>query len=128
MEVSVARVYLKRGLRLERVPALIQKGFDSTELIDKRIRGNDLYKRESGSDNVQYVRWQSWPLLAEAYAKLKQPDQARETLAQMADALEKRSLATKPVKDRGSATSTIRSLTGKPSARLLRPRSASSMP
>ena len=90
-EVSVARVYLKRGLRLERVPALIQKGLEETERIEKSTRGGDLYTREEGDEdgNMRYLRWQSWPLLAEAYARLKQPDKAREALAQMADALKK---------------------------------------
>ena len=70
---------------------MIKKGLADTELIETRNLGDDLYPREESSagGNLRYVRWQSWPLLAEAYARLKQPDKAREVLAQMADALKK---------------------------------------
>ena len=90
-EISITRVYLKRGLRLERVPALIQKGFQETERIDKNHRPSDLYPHEEGAEdgNLRYVRWQGWPLIAEAYARLQQPDKAGEVLAQMAEALKK---------------------------------------
>jgi thiol-disulfide isomerase/thioredoxin len=89
LEVSVARTYLKRGLRLEHVPALLQKGLSEIERLDGGRTADDLYPREEGYErgNLKYVRWQSWPLLAEAYARLKQPDKAREVLAQMAEAL-----------------------------------------
>jgi thiol-disulfide isomerase/thioredoxin len=52
---------------------------------------DDLYPREEGDSggNLRYVRWMSWPILAEAYAKLKQPEKAREVMAQMSEALKK---------------------------------------
>ena len=76
---------------MERVPALIQKGFQETERIDKNHRPSDLYPHEEGAEdgNLRYVRWQGWPLIAEAYARLQQPDKAGEVLAQMAEALKK---------------------------------------
>ena len=89
--ISIARVYLKRSLRVERVPDLIQKGSEEIQRIDKSNRFSDLYPREEGTEegNLRYARWQGWPVLAEAYAKLKQPGRAREVLAQMAEALKK---------------------------------------
>ena len=89
IEVAVARFYVKRGFSLETVPALLQKGLTEIEQIERGHRGSDLFPREEGLEdgNLKYVRWETWPLLAEAYARLKQPDKAREVLAQMADAL-----------------------------------------
>ena len=91
VEVSVARIYLKRGLRLEQVPALLQQGIAEIERLEGGRTRDDLYPREEAFDggNLRYVRWQSWPLLAEAHARLKQPDKVREVLAQMAEALKK---------------------------------------
>jgi len=73
----------------ERIPSLIVKGFEGMERFAKRNPPSDLYKREDKKEdvNLRYVRWESWPLLVEAYAKLKQPDKAREVLAQMVDSL-----------------------------------------
>jgi thiol-disulfide isomerase/thioredoxin len=93
IEVTVARLYLKRGFRLERVPALLQKGLSEIEGIDKSSSGrSDLYPREDDSEggNLRYVRWQTWPLFAEAYARLKQPDKAAGVLARMADDLKQK--------------------------------------
>src|SRR5205085_9668914 len=61
------------------------------EQREKKNLFSDLVPREEGDENsnLKYTRWYSWPVLADAYAKLKQPDKAREVLAQMADALKK---------------------------------------
>ncbi len=89
IEVQVAQFYLKRGFHLESVPALLQKGLAGVTQIEKGNRGSDLYPSEEGSEdgNLRYVRWQSWPMLAEAYARLKEPDKSRDMLVQMAEAL-----------------------------------------
>lgn len=90
VELSIARAYLKRGFRLEQAPGLIRKGVADIEHIESGRVSDDLYPREEGSGgNLRYVRWQAWPLLAEVYARLKQPDKAREVLAQMTEALQK---------------------------------------
>jgi thiol-disulfide isomerase/thioredoxin len=58
--------------------------------MDKRREASDLYPREDDfGGNLRFVRWMSWPILAEAYAKLKQPEKAREVLAQMSEVLKK---------------------------------------
>jgi hypothetical protein len=90
--VIVARTYAKRNIATDRIPSLLQKGLEEVEAMDKRRGVDDLYPREEGDTggNLRYVRWMSWPLLAEAYAKLKQPEKAREVLTQMSEALKKR--------------------------------------
>lgn len=86
LEVAVARFYLKRGFRLESIPAMLQKGLTEIEQLDKGSGVSDLYTRdESVEGNVKFARLESWPLMAEAYARLKQPDKAREVLAQLAE-------------------------------------------
>jgi thiol-disulfide isomerase/thioredoxin len=87
---QVAQIYMKRNIATDRIPALVQKGLEETERMDKRREASDLYPREDDfGGNLKYVRWMSWPILAEAYAKLKQPEKAREVLAQMSEALKK---------------------------------------
>jgi thiol-disulfide isomerase/thioredoxin len=88
LETSLAGFYLKRGVHLERVPTLLQKGLTEIEQIEKNTGGSDLYTRDDPEDtNLRYVRMNSWPLMAEAYARLKQPDKAQAVLAQIANAI-----------------------------------------
>ena len=90
IQTRVAQAYSKHNMATERIPSLILKGFEEMERFAKRNPPSDLYKREEKEDvNLRYVRWESWPLLIEAYAELKQPDKAREVLAQMVDSLKK---------------------------------------
>jgi thiol-disulfide isomerase/thioredoxin len=88
LENSVARFYLKRGVHLEELPAMLLKGLAAFEEIEKHVEPSDLYPRNEDfpiDGNRKYVRMDTWPLLAEAYARLKQPAKAREMLAQLAD-------------------------------------------
>src|SRR5262245_14406008 len=86
----VAQAYAKRQIATDRIPSLLLKGLEEIAAYDKRSGVSDLFPREEGdSGNLRYVRWMSWPMLAEAYAKLKQPEKAREALALMSEALKK---------------------------------------
>lgn len=86
LEVSVSRYYLKHGYKLEIVPDLLQKGLGEIAEIQKYVNPSDVFPRnESVEDNVTWVRLESWPLMAEAYARLKKSDKAREVLAQLAN-------------------------------------------
>ena len=87
LENSVARFYLKRGFHLEAVPVMLQTGIEEIEQIEKQRGPSDLYPRneEFEGANLRYARIDSWPMMAEAYARLKQPDKAREVLGQLAD-------------------------------------------
>ncbi len=89
--VPVSRLYLERGFHLEKVPALLQKGLTEIETIEKNRGVSDLFTfPEEVEGNLTYTRWQTWPLLAEAYARTKQPAKAGEVLAEMAAALKKK--------------------------------------
>jgi thiol-disulfide isomerase/thioredoxin len=87
LEIGIARVYLKRGFRLENVPAMILKGVKEVEEFEKSRGGTDLVTLPPDTvfGNMKYMRMEALPLLAEAYARLKQPDKARETLAQLTE-------------------------------------------
>ena len=88
IENSVARLYLKQGYKLAEIPAMLRKGMEGVEQIEKNNEPSDLYKRDDDipeGANLKYVRMDTWPLLAEAHARLKQPAKAREVLAQIAD-------------------------------------------
>jgi thiol-disulfide isomerase/thioredoxin len=95
LEVSVARFYLKQNFHVAKVPDMLLKGFSEIERIEKSGGASDLYPRPAGADeggNLKYMRLDGWPLLAEAYARLKQPEKAQAVLAQLADvALPKKS-------------------------------------
>jgi thiol-disulfide isomerase/thioredoxin len=91
LEVTVARFYLDRNFRLEKVPELLQKGLTEIERIEKSRGVSDLFTMGEDIDtNLNYTRWQSWPLMAQAYARLKQPAKANEVLLEMAGALKKK--------------------------------------
>ena len=86
LEMTVARFYVKRGFSLESVPSIIQKALKETEEIEKSRGESDLYKLgDSIMGNLKFIRMDAWPLLAEVHARLKQPDKAREVLAQLAE-------------------------------------------
>jgi thiol-disulfide isomerase/thioredoxin len=91
LEVMVARFYLERGFHLEKIPALIQKALAEMERREKSGGISDLYKRgDDVEGNLAYTQSEAWPLLAEAYARMKQPAKANEVLVEMAAALKKR--------------------------------------
>ena len=87
LDISVARFYLKHNFHLTEVPSLIQRGLTEIEQIEKTSGQSDTYPHPGGADNsnLHWMRIDSWPVLAEAYARLKQPEKAREVLAQLAD-------------------------------------------
>jgi thiol-disulfide isomerase/thioredoxin len=86
LEVAVSRFYLKRDFKLENIPVMLQKGISEIEQIEKYRGTSDLYpQNDAVESNVKFVRLESWPIMAEAYARLKQPDKARAVLAQLSD-------------------------------------------
>ena len=88
LEVSVARFYLKQNFHLAKIPDILLKSFAEVERIEKNGGATDLYPRSAGADeggNLKYMRLDGWPILAEAYARLKQPEKAQAVLAQLAD-------------------------------------------
>jgi thiol-disulfide isomerase/thioredoxin len=91
LDVTVARFFLERGYHLEKIPAMLQKGLSEMERREKSQGVSDLFARgDEIEGNLAYTRWQSWPLLAEAYARIRQPAKANEVLAEMAEALKKK--------------------------------------
>lgn len=90
LEVPLARYYLKRNFRVENVPVFLQKALAELEQLDKSRGVSDLFPpNDSIISNLKYSRLEAWPMLADAYARLKQPDKAREVLAQLAGILQK---------------------------------------
>ncbi|MBO0797497.1 MAG: redoxin domain-containing protein, partial [Blastocatellia bacterium] len=88
--LQVAQAYAKRNVATARIPSLVLEGIKATERMEKRNPPSDLYPRkagDTGNGNLKYVQWLSWPLLAEAYARLGQAEKAREALKEMAEAL-----------------------------------------
>jgi thiol-disulfide isomerase/thioredoxin len=85
LEVSVGRYYLKHGFKLGNVPVLLQKGLTEIEEIEKYSAASDLFPaNDSVESNLRYTRFESWPLLAEAYARTKKSVKAHQVLAQLA--------------------------------------------
>jgi thiol-disulfide isomerase/thioredoxin len=91
IETTVARFYLNRGFRVEKVPELLLKGLNEIERIEKSRGVSDLFTfGDEVEGNLSYTRWQTWPLLVQAYARLKQLAKANEVLARMAEDLKKK--------------------------------------
>jgi thiol-disulfide isomerase/thioredoxin len=87
LEASIARVYLKHNYHLAKIPAMLVKAFAETEKFDKNFGMSDLYPRPGGEEggNIRSMRLDGWPLLAEVYARIKQPEKAQAVLAQLAE-------------------------------------------
>ncbi len=91
LSVRVAQAYLDRRFRLQSIPALIQTGLTEMERLEKNRGVSDLYPQsEEFESGLSYTRWQSWPILAEAYARTRQSAKASAALAEMAEALKKK--------------------------------------
>lgn len=86
LDISVARFYLKQNFHLNDATEMILRGLTEIEQIEKNSGQSDTYPRPGDADsNLHWMRIDSWPVLAEAYARVKQPEKAREVLAQLAD-------------------------------------------
>ncbi|MCS6806916.1 MAG: redoxin domain-containing protein [Acidobacteriota bacterium] len=84
--IRVASQYVKRNLRIEQVPLLIQEGINEVEQRAARA-SHSKQLRKIEEHNLKYTRWVAWPLLVDAYLRLNQHEKAREVLAQMNAAL-----------------------------------------
>lgn len=84
--IRVAEQYLKRNVRIERVPELVREGINEVEQRTARSASSPEIKKME-EDTLKYVRWMGWPLLVDAYLRLNQHEKAREVLAQMNAAL-----------------------------------------
>ena len=91
IEVAVAKFYLQRGFRLEKIPAMLQKALTEMEKREKSSGVSDLFPRSDDFESsLVYTRWQAWPLMAETYARTNQPAKATAVLAEMARALKEK--------------------------------------
>jgi thiol-disulfide isomerase/thioredoxin len=93
----VADIWAKRGIELERVPALVQEGIEATERQRERMRGaqqSDLYGAPDQQLTEENSRWHTnatgWRTLVTAYAKSGKSAEAREILAKWETALAER--------------------------------------
>ncbi len=89
--IRVAQTFVKKGVRLDRVPEMVRA---SLEQFEKRPVSpqNDLYPRDNedyAKTNLEQTRWSAWSVLAEAAIKSGKPDEAKEPLARMEEALAK---------------------------------------
>lgn len=107
LEVSIARFYLKHNFHMASVPGMLLKGFSEAEEIDKSFGSSDLYPRSGESSNIQYMHLDGWPLLAESYARLRQPAKAQAVLAQLADLLPRKSPETDAEKRSAAYNQTV---------------------
>ena len=107
LEVSIARFYLKHNFHLASVPGMLLKGFSEAEQIDKSFGSSDLYPRSEEGGNIKYMHLDGWPLLAESYARIKQPAKAQAVLAQLADLLPKKSPETDTQKRSAAYNQTV---------------------
>jgi len=89
---SAARLYLKRNVKLERIPEIVSDGIAEVEqrtLRDQKSEWLEPELKERIGENIRYARWQGWEILAETYLKSNQPGKAREVVSQMGAALTK---------------------------------------
>ena len=87
LEFSVARIYLDRGIRVNRVPVLIDETLRREEARTKKDSDEGTEARRRDERNLEQTRAASWPLLAEGYLKLGRLAQAKKVVARMDQAL-----------------------------------------
>lgn len=88
--VHVARVYLKRNTRLDRIAELVRRGFEEMgerAESDKQSDWSPPGEKDYAQENLRFTYWTGWPILAETYLKTGEPTKAREVLRQMGAAL-----------------------------------------
>lgn len=83
-EMTVARIYARRGIRLDQVPALIEKANQSA-MENPRLRPKtDLISDPADTVEAETLTFNTkssgWWILFQTYMKLKQPDKARQVL------------------------------------------------
>ncbi|HTV54342.1 MAG TPA: TlpA disulfide reductase family protein [Terriglobia bacterium] len=84
--IDVAEAYVKRGIRLESVPRLVEDGFKDFAAREKRLEEVDFLSpatAEIMKSQPGFVHWTCWKTLVDAYLKMKQASKATEVLAQM---------------------------------------------
>ena len=83
--LRVADLYARKGVRPDRLPALVAQGL--TELEPRRTSWeSDLYPRSSGEDsNRGYSQWYGWLTIADIWINAKDKARAREALDHLRD-------------------------------------------
>ena len=86
-QIEVAGLYVKRGVRLEEVPKLVQEGIEARAKMAKgREAQSDLFGRGGGEQEAYMNRYNTKAgreAVLEAYLKQKRFDKARETVVLM---------------------------------------------
>lgn len=83
-QIEVARLYAKRGVRLDEVPKLVQEGIEASAKMAKEREGqSDLYGRSAGEQQAYMNRYNTKAgreAVLDAYLRQKRFDKARETV------------------------------------------------
>jgi thiol-disulfide isomerase/thioredoxin len=82
----IARQYVERAIRLDRVPGLIADGWKEYERGRRQLTERDTAAEEIKrilKNEAIYVHWQGLTTLADAYLKMKDPEKAQDGVAQM---------------------------------------------
>jgi thiol-disulfide isomerase/thioredoxin len=90
--VQIAKVYLDRSIRLDRIAELVEDGMESVRLRSEARLKSDMLApqtRKMISSQLEVVSWDSEPVLASAYLKTKQTQKAREVVTAMEQLLSK---------------------------------------
>ncbi|HEU5181350.1 MAG TPA: TlpA disulfide reductase family protein [Candidatus Polarisedimenticolia bacterium] len=87
LEFSVARIYLDRGIRVNRIPVLIDETLREEEARIEKESDEGSEARRQDERNLEQTRFASWPLLAEAYLKLGRLEESKKVVARMEQAL-----------------------------------------
>ncbi len=90
MPISIAAIYVKRGIRLDRVPQLVETAIEQTQKQSERnshTAGLPPEYAQMMAEMADSTRFDGWSLLVDDYIKTRQPEKARDTLVKMAGLL-----------------------------------------
>ena len=102
----VSELYLKYSLRLARIPDLVRRGLEETEQQAAREAQSEQTSPELAKyalQSRQFTLWRGLVMMADAYLRLKQPQNAVQVLEEMSASLAKhRPDAAAPAGDKGN--------------------------
>ncbi|HSK09005.1 MAG TPA: hypothetical protein VK911_05475 [Vicinamibacterales bacterium] len=81
----VAHLYATKGVRLDRLPALVENGLAEIGQARPRMLESDLYPNPPGDPNLEFNEWYGGLTVADIWLKVKDRDRARAAIARVGD-------------------------------------------
>jgi hypothetical protein len=93
LNLQIAHLYAKNGVRLGRLPDLVEKGVQELDKPRSTSWESDLYPRPAGTgsedDRRMFLQWYGWSTIADIWIYAKEEDRTREATQRLQAVLDK---------------------------------------